>query len=94
MRYTIFSSSELHQFFFSTDHIQRYRSPIGGQIDESFVPCSGSLPIYVVPRPSLPNGLVDTLDKYIQIFHDDEIEIPNPDPNYQPDYRPIKKEIE
>lgn len=89
--YTILCSLQLKQFFFSTDHCQKVLE--GQSIDPSFVACSGSLPIHVVPRPSCPDGVVDTLEKYIMIFHDDEKEIANPDPAFQPKCRPAPKEV-
>jgi hypothetical protein len=83
LRYTLYDSLELKQYFFSTSHIQRYRS--GVKIHNSFVPISGYLPFEVVPRPCLPDGIVNTLEKMTMIFHDEETEIPNPDPLFQPE---------
>lgn len=92
MRYTIFSNRDKKQYFFSTDHLQRFNSSLGIEGD-GWVPCSGSLPIRVVPRPSLPDGLVDTMEKYLMIFHDDETEIPNPDYKFIPDWRKSWKNL-
>lgn len=86
-RYTVFCGDTT--FFFSTDHLQRFESATGKQIEKEYVPCSGTLPMHVVPRPSLPDGIVDTIEKYLMIFHKDETEIPNPDPKFQPKWRPI-----
>jgi hypothetical protein len=69
--------------------MQRFDSPTGQQIEKEYVPCSGTIPMRVVPRPSLPDGLVDTIEKYIMIFHTGETEIPNPDPKFQPMWRPM-----
>lgn len=81
INYTIYSSRERKEFFFSTSHLQRFDSPI--KIDDSFVPISGRIPTTVIPRPSLPDGYIDTMEKYIMIFHGDEKEIPNPDSKFQ-----------
>lgn len=86
MYYTVLCSSERKEFFFSTNHIQRFRSTLQSALD-SFVPVTFSLPISVAPRPSLPSGVVSNLEEYIKIFHDDEKEIANPDPEFQPAYR-------
>jgi hypothetical protein len=87
-RFTVICNLERKEFFFSTDHIQRYRSTIGSDLDEHWVPVSGVLPMQVTPRPSLPDGIIETIEEYIMIFHDDEKEIANPDPKFQPSYRP------
>lgn len=68
------------KYFFSRDHCQM----VG---DENWVPVSFTLPQTVVPRPGLEDGVVDTLSKYVFIFHRGEVEIPNPDPAYTPSFR-------
>jgi hypothetical protein len=81
----IHSNLNTNQFFFSTDHCQRFEG------DRDWVPVSAYLPMYVVLRPCVPNGMVDTIEKFIAVFHDDETEIANPDIRYTPEFR-IKKE--
>jgi len=72
----------LGQFFFSTDHCQEWDG-----YNSQWVPCTAKLPMRVVPRASVPDGIVDTVEKYIAVFLDDVEEIPNPDANFVPDYR-------
>ena len=62
--------------FFTTDHCQE------GYDD--YTPTTFNIPMNVTPRPSLPSGEVKTKQDIITIFLDDSVEIPNPDPNYQP----------
>lgn len=51
-------------FFFTDDYC------IGvNYLPDDWVPCTTHLPCRVVPRETLPDGVVDTLDKYILIFH-------------------------
>ncbi len=71
----------LGQFFFSTDPIQ------GWDLGHDWVSCTALLPMRVVPRASVPDGIVDTIEKYIAVFLDDVKEIPNPDLGYAPYYR-------
>jgi hypothetical protein len=88
-RITIICNMERKEFFFSTDHCQLARNGAilpEGDLD-SWVPVSGELPIQVVPRPSLPDGEVDTLEKYLMIFHEGEKEIANPDSRFKPEWR-------
>lgn len=70
------------EYFFTTDHCQSVQE--GGNVPEHFVSCTAQLPMKVVPRPSLPDGLITNLKEYLMIFHDGEKEIPNPNPKYQP----------
>lgn len=77
---TVIVNREGH-FCFSTDHCQ--------EMDEGWVPISSSLPQQVAPRPSLPDGVIYTLEQYIMIYHGDDKEVPNPDPRYQPSWRPF-----
>lgn len=51
-------------FFFTDDYC------IGvNYLPDDWVPCTTHLPCRVVSREALPDGVVDTLDKYILIFH-------------------------
>jgi hypothetical protein len=74
--FTCFHSREHKQFFFSTSHIQLHDH------DETFVPVSFSLPMGIAPRPAFPDGVIRTLADYVQVFADDEIQIPNPNPAF------------
>jgi len=42
----------------------------------------------VKPRERLEDGIVDTMNKLIQVFHSDDQEIKNPDPSKEFDYGP------
>lgn len=78
----IHSSRSLGRYFRSTNHMQRIESyekyPAG------YVPVTFSLPHRVVPRTTLPTGVVETEQDLITIYFADAIEIPNPDPKFQP----------
>lgn len=79
----IHSSNERKQYFFSTRHLMLDKK---GEIldpDGTFVPCTYTLPMSVVPRKGLEDGWVDTVAKLIQIFHYDETEIENPYAEYR-----------
>lgn len=80
----IHSNYETGRFFRSTDHCQGVRSP--STYPDGFGPCTFHLPHYVTPRPILPSGLVETEADMIAIYFSDcdVVEIPNPDPKYQP----------
>ncbi len=77
MRVILHSNLERGEYFFSTDHCQP-KTPAG------FVPITTTLPHRVTPRPALPSGVVATIEEMVLIYHDDQKEIPNPDPRYQP----------
>ena len=88
-RSSIIIHSKLHdmkreEYFFSTDHCQGVKGRSEGTYPEGFVPCTFTLPMSVVPRPSLLSGRVETVADLINIFFSDAKEIPNPDPRYQP----------
>lgn len=57
-------------FFFSDDHHFGY-----GVLPDDFVACTGGFPTKCEPRESIPNGVVDTLEKYIALFHEGERQI-------------------
>lgn len=82
MRVIIHASSERKEYFFSTDHCQGVHAP--ASYPTGFTPISFYLPQRVVPRPSLPSGLVETVKDVITIFFSDGAEIPNPDASFQP----------
>jgi hypothetical protein len=66
------SSFETNKFFFTDNHCQDHG------LGETYVPCTYTLPITVVPRPCLPNGIVKTKEDLISIFYTDMQQIPNP----------------
>jgi len=53
---------------------------------ENYVPCSHTVPMYVEPRPDIPDGFVRNATDLVNVFYDDMKEIPNPDPNFQPKF--------
>lgn len=67
------SSEEHNNYFFTNDHCQRHG------LDNTYVPCTYYLPMYVVPRESVPDGIVDTKEKLVAVFYKDKVEIPNPE---------------
>ncbi len=69
--------SNMKEFFFSTNHGQQ-------DVSKDFVPMTVTLPLEVTPRESLPLGVIETAEDVKKVFHSKEKEIPNPDPNFQP----------
>lgn len=61
-------TTKSHYFFHDKHDV-----PAG--LSEKWVPTTVYLPMQVVPRPGLEDGMVDTVAKYIQIFHYDDIEV-------------------
>lgn len=57
-------------YFFTDDHCFGV-----GVLPEGFVPCTSVFPHSVCPRPGLEDGLVDTLDKYIEVYHKNDTRI-------------------
>lgn len=76
MECIIIMNSKKQIYFFSTDHCQK-------RIGKGWTPCTLTLPLKVVPRSSLPDGIVANKEDIKKIFLDDMEEIPNPDPNLQ-----------
>jgi len=64
------------QYFFSTARCQP-TSP------EEFVSITCDLPYRTEQREIIPSGVIRTREEFVKVFHSDEEEIPNPDPNYQ-----------
>lgn len=79
-RFTLFSSLEKGQYFFSTDHCQLNN----GEVPGDFVPVSFGLPQQIAPRPSLPDGIVATIEQYLEVFERGAEEIPNLNRRFQP----------
>lgn len=84
MRVTIHSSLNRKEYFFSTDHCQQVHAP--ETYPKGFVATSFYLPMTVVPRASLPSGIVQTVKDVITIFHSGDKEIPNPEKKYKVEY--------
>ena len=51
-------------WFFTDDHCFGVNL-----LPSSFVPCSASLPMKITPREGFESGVIDTLEKYVSIFH-------------------------
>lgn len=78
------------KYFFSSDHQQGWydgEEEMKAWMQESWVAVSFSLPMSVVGRPGLEDGIVNTIEQYIFVFHRGETEIPNPDPSYIPEWK-------
>lgn len=76
----VISSYERGEYFFSTDHCQDHG------LGDDFVRVTNYLPMHVVPREGLEDGIIDTVEKLVFIFHHGETEIKNPNPKFQPDF--------
>ena len=57
-------------FFFSDDHIFGYKV-----LPSSFVACTGTFPTTAVARECIPDGKIDTIEKYIEVYHKGERQI-------------------
>ena len=80
MNITVIASYDARRYFFSTDHYQKHG------LDDTYVPVTYTLPIHVLPRPSLPTGIITNVDELKLVFYDEMVEIPNPNPDYQPKF--------
>lgn len=65
------------QFFFTTDHCQRHN------LGSEWVPTTIYVPMKVVARESLPDGVIKDKEDYKKVFCDDLEEIKNPQAEYQ-----------
>lgn len=63
---TVITNVDTRDFFFTDDYCLGV-----DYLPDDWVPSTTHLPCRVVPREILPDGVVDTLDKYILIFHND-----------------------
>lgn len=63
-RLIVISSFKDNVFFFSDNHLFGYTV-----LPKHYVPCTGDFPTSVVPRESLLDGKIDTIKKYIEVFH-------------------------
>ena len=53
------------------------------ELSDDWVPVTTYLPHYVSPREGLEDGIVDTKEKFLLIYHSNDTVIENPDPRYQ-----------
>lgn len=58
------SSLEDNVFFFSDDHIFGYKV-----MPKTFVPGTTQFPMSVAPRECVPDGIISTIEQYIEVFH-------------------------
>ena len=72
------SNVEKKQYFFTNDHCQNHN------LGKAWVPCTYTLPICVVQRPSCPKGIVDDEETLKKVFYDDYEEIDNPQKDNKP----------
>ena len=49
--------------FFTDDHCFGV-----GVLPSHFIPCTSSFPMHVVPRAKLPDGVINSIEKYLDIF--------------------------
>lgn len=66
------------KYFFSTNHCQNHG------LSEKYVPVTHYFPREVAPRKELPTGKVDNVKDIVLVFYNDMVEIPNPNPEFQP----------
>lgn len=69
--------SDMKNYFFSTNHCQDHN------LGDDFIPCTFSIPMFVEPRESCPTGIITNKEELKKVMFYDEIEIPNPDKNFQ-----------
>jgi hypothetical protein len=72
---------EKHQFFFARNHSWWPAKKMPG-----WVPTTFSLPFRVEPRSYLPDGVVDTVGKLVQLHYSRATLIPHPDPTFIPEH--------
>lgn len=61
---SVITNVDTQDFFFTDDYCLGV-----DYLPDDWVPSTTQLPRRVAPRETLPDGIVDTLDKYILIFH-------------------------
>ena len=76
-----FSNHERGEVFFSTDHCQGVMDD--SIIDRSWTPVTARLPVHITPRPGYENGIVRTIDGYIDVFYSGMKLIANPDERFR-----------
>ena len=62
--FDVITNVNTQDFFFTDDYCLGVN-----YLPDDWVPSTTGLPLRVVPRETLPDGVVDTLDKYILVFH-------------------------
>ena len=50
-------------FFFTDDHCFGVNV-----LPDPWVPCTSNIPRRITPRPGIEDGIIDTLEKYVQLF--------------------------
>ncbi len=53
-------------------------------LEEDFVPVTYRFPQTIAPREGLEDGVINTIEKFIEVFHKNDLLIMNPDARYQP----------
>lgn len=71
------SNLETHEYFFTTKHCQPHN------LGPDWVSCSARIPMHVVPRKGVEDGVISTVAQYNEVFNSDMKEILNPQPEYQ-----------
>lgn len=66
-------------YLFTNDHCFSLQGGKDLGFNKSWVPSTTYMPLRVVPRASVPSGMVFTLDEYIAIFHSNDIFIESVD---------------
>jgi hypothetical protein len=81
--------------FFTTDHCQGVESGKRGKpLGDDWVPCTSYLPMTVVERPGIEDGVVDTLEKFLVLRWGTRW-IPNPDPDFRvPEFEDVVVRLE
>ncbi len=54
------------------------------EFEANWTPCIMRFPMTVVSREGIEVGVIDTIEKYIEVFHKKDLLIMNPDRRYQP----------
>lgn len=62
----VITNVDTQDFFFTDDYCLGV-----DYLPDDWVPSTTSLPTRVTKRDILPDGIIDTVDKYISIFHND-----------------------
>jgi hypothetical protein len=78
MQIITISNLDRQEFFFTKNYTQDHG------LGPDWVHCSTRIPMYVEPRPCVPDGWVRNVEDYINVFYDDHIQIENPDRELDP----------
>ena len=71
------SNIDTKEYFFTTNHCQDHN------LGNSWVSCTYTIPMYVEPRKSVPDGIIKDKADLVSVFYDDMIEISNPDSKFK-----------